>query len=81
MFPDVDPPVISVITTWPGANAADVETEVTDIIENQINSVSNLDTLTAKSLDNIALISCKFDWGTDLDNASNGIQISSIHQT
>ena len=81
MFPDVDPPVISVITTWPGANAADVETEVTDIIENQINSVSNLDTLTSFSLDNISVISCKFDWGTDLDNASNGIQISSIHQT
>jgi hydrophobe/amphiphile efflux-1 (HAE1) family protein len=74
MFPDVEPPVISVITTWPGANASDVETEVTDIIENQINSVSNLDTLTSKSLDNLSLISCKFDWGTDLDEASNDIR-------
>ncbi|HHO76877.1 MAG TPA: efflux RND transporter permease subunit [Deltaproteobacteria bacterium] len=74
MFPDVEPPVITVITTWPGANASDVETEVTDVIENHLNSVGNLDTLTSKSQDNISLISCKFDWDTDLDVASNDIR-------
>jgi len=74
MFPEVEPPVITVITTWPGANASDVESEVTDVIENQINGVANLDTLTSKSLDNISLISCKFDWDTDLDVASNDIR-------
>jgi len=74
MFPEVEPPVITVITTWPGANASDVETEVTDVIENQINGVANLDTLTSKSLDNISLISCKFEWGTDLDVACNDIR-------
>lgn len=74
MFPDVEPPVITVITTWPGANASDVETEVTDIIENQITGVANLDTITSRSLDNISLITCKFDWSSDLDAASNDIR-------
>ncbi|HOJ13587.1 MAG TPA: efflux RND transporter permease subunit [Deltaproteobacteria bacterium] len=74
MFPDVEPPVITVITTWPGANASDVETEVTDVIENQLNGVANLDSITSKSMDNISLIACKFEWESDLDVASNDIR-------
>ncbi|MBW2648752.1 MAG: efflux RND transporter permease subunit, partial [Deltaproteobacteria bacterium] len=74
MFPNVEPPVVSVLTSWPGASASDVETEVTEIIENEVNSVNNLDTLTSKSLDNLSVISCKFDWGTNLDVAINDIR-------
>ena len=74
MYPDIEPPVISILTNWPGASASDVETEVTEVIEDSVNSVNNLDTMTSKSLDNLSLISCKFDWGTDLDVASNDLR-------
>ncbi|NVM20443.1 MAG: efflux RND transporter permease subunit [Desulfobacterales bacterium] len=74
MLPDVEPPVVSIITTWPGASASDVETEITETIEDFVNTVNNLDTLTSKSLDNLSFIACKFDWGTDLDVASNDIR-------
>ncbi len=74
MLPDIDPPVVSVITSWPGASASDVETEITDTIEDVVNTVNNLDTLTSKSLDNLSIIACKFDWGTDLDVATNDIR-------
>jgi len=74
MFPQIDPPVISILTSWPGASASDVETEVTEAIEDWVNTVNNLDTLTSKSLDNLSVISCKFDWGSDLDVASNDIR-------
>jgi HAE1 family hydrophobic/amphiphilic exporter-1 len=74
MFPDIEPPVVSILTAWPGASASDVETEVTQIIENTVNSVNNLDTLTSKSLDNLSAISCKFDWGTDLNIATSDIR-------
>ncbi|RLB87545.1 MAG: AcrB/AcrD/AcrF family protein, partial [Deltaproteobacteria bacterium] len=74
MLPDISPPVISILTSWPGASASDVETEVTEPIEDQVNTVNNLDTLTSKSLDNLSLVACKFDWGTDLDVASNDIR-------
>ncbi len=74
MFPEVDPPVITIITSWPGANASDVETEVTNVIENNVNAVNNLDTLTSKSVDNMSLVTCKFDWGTKLDEAANDIR-------
>ena len=74
MFPDIDPPVISILTSWRGASASDIEIEVTEKIENFVNSVNNLDTLTSRSLDNLSIITCKFDWGTDLDVATNDIR-------
>ena len=74
MFPEIEPPVISIITSWGGASASDVETEVTEVIEDTVNTVNNLDTMTSKSLDNLSIIACKFDWGTDLDVATNDIR-------
>ena len=74
LFPKIDPPVVSILTTWPGASASDVETEVTESIEDKINTVNNLDTLTSKSLDNLSIIACKFDWGSDLNVATNDIR-------
>jgi len=74
MFPPIEPPVISILTSWPGASASDVESEITKEIENNVKSVNNLDTLTSKSLDNLSIVSCKFDWGADLDVAGNDIR-------
>lgn len=74
MFPDISPPVVTILTTWPGASASDVETEVTKIIEDQVNAVSNLDTLTSKSLDNLSVVVCRFNWGTNLSTATNDIR-------
>jgi len=73
-FPEIEPPVVSILTTWPGASASDVETEVTKKIEDQVNTVNNLDQLISKSLDNLSVILCRFEWGTDLDVATNDIR-------
>ena len=45
-YPDVDPPVISVTTTLPGASPQVVETAVTDILEEELSTLSGLRTLT-----------------------------------
>ncbi len=74
MLPDIEPPVVSILTTWPGASASDVETEVTKKIEDEVNSVNNLDTLTSKSLDNLSVVICKFNWGANLDVATNDVR-------
>ncbi|MDY6862314.1 MAG: efflux RND transporter permease subunit [Thermodesulfobacteriota bacterium] len=74
LFPEIEPPVVSIITAWEGANATDVETEVTEVIENYVNAVNNLDSLISKSIDNLSVIMCKFDWGTNLDVATNDIR-------
>jgi multidrug efflux pump subunit AcrB len=74
MYPEMEPPVVSIITTWPGASASDVETEVTETIEDYVNGVNNLETLTSKSLDNLSVVACRFGWGADLDVAAADIR-------
>ena len=70
-YPDIDFPAISVITTYAGASAADIETNVTRTIENNLNSVSNLKNISSTSRDNMSIVVCEFEWGTNLDEASN----------
>ncbi len=71
MFPDMDIPAISVFTTYAGASAADIETNITEILEDNLNTVNNLKKITSTSRDNVSLISVEFEWGTNLDEASN----------
>jgi HAE1 family hydrophobic/amphiphilic exporter-1 len=56
-----------VFTQYAGASAADIETNVTKLLENNLNTVTNLKKLTSKSYDNFSLISVQFEWGTNLD--------------
>ena len=74
LLPDIEPPAVSVITPYPGASAIDVESEVTKYLEDQLSTTPDLDRLESKSKDNISIVSCIFDWGTDLDVAVNDIR-------
>ena len=73
-LPEMDLPAISVITTYPGANAEDIETNITRRIEDGLNTVSNLKEITSKSSDGVSLVSLEFEWGSNLDEASNDIR-------
>jgi multidrug efflux pump subunit AcrB len=74
MLPEIEPPAISALTAYPGAAAEDVEDKVTRIIENALATVDNLDTLTSISTEEQSIVTCRFDWGTNLDEASNNIR-------
>lgn len=70
-YPDIEFPAISVLTTYGGASAADIETNVSRVIEDNLNTVSNLKDITSVSRDNMSIVVCEFEWGTNLDEASN----------
>jgi len=74
MLPDISPPAISVITTYPGASATDVESEVTKFLEDQLSTLPRLERLESVSKDNISIVNCIFDWGANLDVATNDIR-------
>ncbi|EMS77437.1 efflux RND transporter permease subunit [Desulfotignum phosphitoxidans] len=74
LLPDIEPPAVSVITPYPGASATDVESEVTKYLEDHLSTTPDLDRLESKSKDNIAIVNCVFNWGTDLDVAVNDIR-------
>lgn len=74
MMPEIEPPVISVISTYPGASPEDTEIKVTETLENQLATTPGLEKITSFSLEGLSLISLKFVWGTNLDSASNDIR-------
>ena len=73
-FPEMNPPYITVMTTYAGASASEIETNVTKIIENSLTSVDGLKELTSSSRDNMSVVSLELEWGADLDEASNDIR-------
>ena len=73
-YPKMDPPYITVMTTYPGANATDIEQNITKILENQLNSVDDLKEMTSVSYDNLSVVTLEFEWGINLDNASNDVR-------
>jgi len=62
-FPKMDPPFISVFTFYSGANAADVEQNITRKLEDNFGSLSNLKQISSVSKDNISVITLEFEWG------------------
>ena len=75
-FPEMEPPYISIMTTYPGANSSELETNVTKLLENSLNSTDGLKEISSSSKDNMSLITLEFEWGYNLDEAVNDIRSS-----
>ena len=73
-YPEIDPPFVAVMCAYPGANASEVETNITKYLENALNSVDGLDELTSTSKDNLSLVALEFEWGGNLDEVMNDIR-------
>lgn len=74
LYPEMELPFVVVMTTYPGASASDIESNVTRPIENTLNSISNLKEITSTSNDGSSVIFMNFEYGTNLDEASNDIR-------
>ena len=75
-LPEMEPPYVSVMTVYAGANASELETNVSKILENGLNSVDGLKEITSTSKDNMSLVTLEFEWGYNLDEAVNDIRSS-----
>jgi hydrophobe/amphiphile efflux-1 (HAE1) family protein len=73
-FPSVDPPIITVTTNYPGANADVIESQITEILEESINSVAGIQTMSSVSSDGRSTITVEFDLSMDLDAAANDVR-------
>src|SRR5690349_23557192 len=69
-LPDIDPPVISVSTTLPGANAQVVETAVTDVLEEELSTIQGLRTLSSSSSEENSQITLEFTLDRPVDVAT-----------
>ena len=73
-FPKFDANVIMVMSSYPGASAEDIETNLTKILENTLNGVSDLKNLNSTSRENISLLTLEFNEGVDIDVATNDVR-------
>jgi len=73
-FPDIESNTIMVMSSYQGASAEDVENNLTKTLENTLNSVSNLKNLTSQSKENVCIITLEFEYGTDIDVATNDVR-------
>ena len=73
-FPDFESNTIMVMSSYPGASAEDVETNLTKVLENALNGVPNLKDITSNSRENIAVLTLEFEYGIDIDDATNDVR-------
>jgi multidrug efflux pump len=73
-FPSVDPPVISVSTSYIGANSDVVESQITEPLEDAINGIAGIRTISSSSREGRSNISIEFELGVDLEAAANDVR-------
>jgi len=73
-FPDIESNTIMVMSSYPGASAEDVETNLTKVLENSLNGVPNLKDITSNSRENISVLTLEFEYGIDIDEATNDVR-------
>ncbi|MNJ86597.1 Efflux pump membrane transporter BepE [compost metagenome] len=73
-FPSVDPPIITVTTNYVGANPDVIESQITEPLEEAINGIAGIRTVTSTSSDGRSSITVEFDLNVDLDAAANDVR-------
>jgi HAE1 family hydrophobic/amphiphilic exporter-1 len=74
LFPNVDFPIVTVKTIYPGAEASTIESQVTDKIEEAVSSIGGIDTIISSSSEGISVVTVKFFLERDIDEAANDVR-------
>ncbi len=73
-YPNVDPPVVNVSTTYTGANANIIQAQITEILEEAISGIEGVRVISSKSTDQASVIKIEFNLGEDLERAANDVR-------
>lgn len=73
-YPNVDPPIVTVTTVYPGANADVIETQITEPLEQSLNGIEGIKTLTSTSRDESSVITIEFELERSLEDAANDVR-------
>lgn len=73
-YPDIDPPIVSVVSLYRGASANVVETEITDVLEEQFATLEGVKTITSSSREGGSVITIEFELDEDVDEAANDVR-------
>ena len=74
LMPEIESPAISVITVYEGAGSEEVEEKVTKVIESALSTTADIKNISSRSMENVSSVTCEFEFGTDLSEATNDIR-------
>jgi len=74
LYPKIELNTLTVITSYAGASASDIETNITRPLEDVLNTCENLKKITSQSKDNMSLVTLEFNYGSNLDLATNDVR-------
>ena len=74
LYPSIETNMIMVLTSYDGASASDIENNVTKPLENFLNTVPNLKEISSDSKENISVITLEFNYGSDIEVATNDVR-------
>ena len=69
LFPTVDIPIVTVRTIWVGADPTEIESQITERVEDAVSTISGVKEVTSYSLDSVSIVSVEFEFGEDIDVA------------
>ena len=73
-YPDIDPPIVSVNTSYPGASAEIIETRITQVLEERISGIEGIKNISSSSRNGRSSITIEFNLSRDIDAASNDVR-------
>jgi multidrug efflux pump len=73
-YPETNPPIVSISTSYPGASAQVIETKVTQVVEDQISGIEGVESISSSSRDGSSRISVEFSVERDIDQAANDVR-------
>ncbi|MEA3433141.1 MAG: efflux RND transporter permease subunit, partial [Campylobacterota bacterium] len=74
LFPNIDFPMVTVKTIYPGAEASTIESQVTDKIEEAISRIGGIDSVTSSSSEGVSVVMIKFFLERDINEATNDVR-------
>ncbi len=74
LYPSIDPPIITVQTSYVGANSEIIESQITEPLEKSINGIEGVKSISSRSSIGTSNITVEFDLGTDLEKAANDVR-------
>ncbi|MDB0438125.1 AcrB/AcrD/AcrF family protein [Clostridioides difficile] len=74
LMPDIEIPVVMVMTTWTGAGPQDVDEQVSQKVDESLSSVSNVSSTISNSQESVSMVVAQFEFGTNLDEIMNDVR-------
>ena len=73
-YPDIDSPIVTVTTIYRGASAQVVETEITDLLEEQLSTIEDVKLITSSSQEQVSRVTVEVQLGRDVDEGANVVR-------